>query len=127
MIYIILLITACTKQDEKNHSTQKEYTLAVDETSKESSTTIPSLTINTLDKTFSFTYDALSSYLSVGTFEISNGILTASTDDGERTYIFSIVDDNTLKFVAKGSFEIKLTDDRIGTLVTDQAMFKLVN
>jgi len=127
MICIIGVVTACAKQDEKNQSTQKEYALVVDETSRDSSATIPSLTINTSDKTFSFAYDSLSSYLSVGTYEISDSILTASTDDGERTYIFSIVDDNTLKFVAKGSFEMKLTDDRIGTLVTDQAIFKLVN
>ena len=127
MICTIVAVTACAKQDEKNQPTQKEYELVVDETSGESKATIPSLTINTSDKTFSFTYDPFSSYLSVGTYEITDSTLAASTDDGERTYIFNIVNDNTLKFIAKGSYEMKLTDDRMGTLVTDQAIFKLVN
>ena len=127
MICIMVAVTACTKQDEKSQPTLKEYELVVDETSGESKATIPSLTINTSDKTFNFTYDPFSSYLSVGTYEITDSTLTASTDDGERIYIFNIVNDNTLKFIAKGSYEMKLTDDRMGTLVTDQAIFKLVN
>ena len=127
LMICIIVITACAKQDEKNHSTQKKYVLAVDEISKESSAILPSLTLNTTDKTFSFSYDALSSYLSVGTYEMNNGILTAKTGDGNRTYIFSTVDDNAFKFIAEGSYKIKLTDDKMGTLVTDQATFELVN
>ena len=125
LTYIIILTTACAKNDEKNLSSQKEYTLVVDEIISENSSPIPSLAINTLDNTFCFTYDQLSSYANIGTFEINDGKLIAITDGKERTYIFEIINDNTLKFIAEGSYEIKLTDDNFGVTVTDQAMFEL--
>ena len=49
----------------------------------------PSLTLNFADNTFQFSYSAFSSYIPQGSFTIQNDRLTAKTDDGMYTYVFS--------------------------------------
>jgi hypothetical protein len=54
---------------------------------------------------FTFTYSLLSSYYAVGSYEIDDGNLILTTDDGENKYVFKIKD-KTLIFNAKESSEI---------------------
>lgn len=70
----------------------------------------PAVTLNYKDKTFSFSYDVFSSYLSYGTFSEENGKITAVTDDGWYTYIFEVKDEDTIAFVGAGSSAIIMTE-----------------
>jgi hypothetical protein len=54
---------------------------------------------------FTFTYSLLSSYYAIGSYEIDDGNLILTTDDGENKYVFKIKD-KTLIFNAKESSEI---------------------
>lgn len=69
---------------------------------------IPQIIMNETDKTFSFSYDILSSYLAVGTYSENNEQLELKTEDGKYHYTFDIIDDNTLKFNQENSSDIKL-------------------
>ena len=80
----------------------------------------PSITFDLEDKTFIFNYDILSSTLVVGTVEIDDGKVTATTDDGD-TYIFEVPDNDTIKFVQDGSSEV--IDTFGNTVVTDGTEF----
>jgi len=64
---------------------------------------IPQIIMDEEYKTFSFSYDVLSSYLAVGTYAEKNGKLELKTDDGKYCYIFDIADDNILKFNQENS------------------------
>lgn len=66
----------------------------------------PHLTLNTVTKTFAFVSSMLSSYFPMGTYEITGDVLTATTDDGTQTYLFKVIDNNTLRFIQKGSSEV---------------------
>jgi len=52
-----------------------------------------------------FNYSLLSSYYAIGSYEIDDGNLILTTDDGEYKYVFKIKD-KTLIFNAKESSEI---------------------
>ena len=54
---------------------------------------------------FSFTFSAVSSYLSTGTYEMENDRLTLHTDDGKFTYVFDMVEDH-LEFDTDASSEM---------------------
>ncbi len=62
----------------------------------------PTVTLHRTDKTFTFSYDPLSSYLSVGTYALNDDVLTLRTDDGLYTYVF-YYDNDTLAFVPDAS------------------------
>lgn len=85
---------------------------------------LPSLGLDREDKTFSFGYDILSSYLSCGTYEVEDDILTAVTNDGIYRYCFKVIDENTLEFMQEGSDEVRLINDEMGIAVKDGAIFK---
>lgn len=85
---------------------------------------LPSLCLNEEERTFSFGYDLLSSYLPYGTYEIEDGILTARTGDGKYQYLFRVMEDGSLAFIEEGSSEVRLTDIRLGIPVEDGAKFK---
>lgn len=87
----------------------------------------PTVSFNTDDNTFTFHYDPLSSYLSHGSFEVANSKITAHTDDDKYTYIFKIVDNDTVCFVENGSSEIAMTPQDNPPTVTDGAEFKFEN
>lgn len=81
---------------------------------------IPQLILNDEEKTFSFSYDVLSSYLAVGTYTESNGQLELKTDDGKYHYIFDIIDENTLKFNLESSSDV---NGGLGAEIADGAEF----
>lgn len=62
----------------------------------------PRISFDMEDQWFVFSYDPLSSYLSSGSFEIGDGVVTATTYDGQHTYTFEIVDSGTLRYVQTG-------------------------
>lgn len=62
----------------------------------------PRITFDLHKYRFTFDYNPLSSYLNTGTIEL-DGRITATTDDGKYTYIFEVVDNDTIRFVQKGS------------------------
>lgn len=77
------------------------------------------------DGTFTFWYDMLSSYLSYGTYQVSDGVLTADTSDGRCHYEFRIVDHRTVAFDAARSSELHLIQPDLGVEVPDGAVFCL--
>lgn len=92
-------------------------------TDSEGGKTVPTLTLNRSDNSFSFTFDPLSSYLSYGTYERKGGKITCKTDDGQYTYVFSITDEATLIFEKKSSSPVKITDNKIANEIKDGAVF----
>ncbi len=75
------------------------------------------------DNVFTFVYDPLSSYLNYGHYTIQDDRLVAITDDGRRQYCFQILDKYTLRFLQNQSSEVSPIDERLGTAVTDGALF----
>ena len=92
-------------------------------TDAESGKTVPTLTLNRTDNSFSFTFDPLSSYLSYGTYERANGKIICKTDDGQYTYVFNITDEATLVFDKKSSSPVTVTDSKIASEIKDSAVF----
>lgn len=85
----------------------------------------PYLTLDLEDKTFTFTFDVLSSYGNIGSIKFNKGNLICKTDDNKNTFIFQIEDNNTLKFDATQSSSTTTVDNNIA--VPDETEFKLVN
>lgn len=71
---------------------------------------------------FVFSYDGFSSYRPTGIFTIDEGKVTCVTDDGKYTFIFEIVDNDTLRFVQDGSSELKTMEN--GIAASGGAIFK---
>ena len=92
--------------------------------SEEEEMFLPGLGLDREEETFSFGFDLLSSYLSCGTYEIEDDVLTAVTDDGMYHYRFKVIDENTLEFMQEGSSEVKLINEDMGIAVKDGAIFK---
>ena len=92
-------------------------------TDAESGKTVPTLTLNRKDNSFSFTFDPLSSYLSYGTYEQVNGKIICKTDDGQYKYVFKATDEATLVFDKKASSPVKVTDSKIANKIKDGAVF----
>lgn len=86
---------------------------------------VPSLLLDAEAGTFSFGFDPLSSYLSVGSYEQDGGVIRCVTDDGSRTYLFRVVNETTLAFIEEGSADVTLTDERLGEPVVDGSVFLL--
>ena len=57
------------------------------------------------DGTFSMTFSVVSSYIGIGTYEMTEDKLTLRTDDGKFVYVFDIVDDKMI-FDAEASSEM---------------------
>ncbi|HPU63147.1 MAG TPA: hypothetical protein PK304_03245 [Mobilitalea sp.] len=72
----------------------------------------------------SFTFDFLSSHLSVGNYSIEDDILTMTTYDGNEKYVFKI-DGDTLIFLEDRSSPIKVKNEIQEVKVTDKAKFRL--
>lgn len=92
-------------------------------TDAESGKTVPTLTLNRKDNSFSFTFDPLSSYLSYGTYEQVNGKIICETDDGQYKYVFKVTEEATLVFDKKASSPVKVTDSKIANEIKDGAVF----
>lgn len=81
----------------------------------------PSIKFDLEDSSFVFSYDPLSSYLPMGNIEIKNGRVIAKTSDRKYTYVFDIIDNDTIRFKEKSSSEIKMTDGK--SVVSDGCEF----
>lgn len=115
--------TSSNKTDEiTQHNADVVYTMVLDEDSE--GIFAPYLSLDESNNTFLFTYDILSSYMPTGTYEIADGVLTAQSDDGKYTYLFDVIDDNTIEFKRDGSSDVKLTDGHSGMQIYDGAQFK---
>lgn len=84
----------------------------------------PDLVLDTDKKTFSFSYDVLSSYLSVGTYTEEDNELKLTTDDGKFYYTFRKGSENNLYFLVDKSSSVKLTDEKFGIEITDDMVFE---
>ena len=87
----------------------------------------PSITFYDKNKTFTFTYDYASSALPPsGTFELSNNQIIAITDDANYTYVFDVVDSETIKFVHKATASAIYPELKtVQHLITTGTEFKL--
>lgn len=85
----------------------------------------PSISFDTDENTFVFSYDPLSSYANHGTYIIEDNEVIATTSDKKYTYTFEIVDDNIVSFIADKSNSTKTVEGV--TAVPDEAAFKLTS
>ena len=115
-------LTVETDETFEGKESIKTYTLVSDETDLP----LPTLTLDQEEGTFSFAYDVLSSYLAVGTYEIHGDKVELPTEDGTFHYTFYSADEDTLRFSADESSDVQLTDNRIGAVITDGAVFSAV-
>lgn len=86
---------------------------------------LPNITFDMQNNQFTFTYDFLSSYLHTGKIKIENKKIIATTDDNKYTYIFKIIDNDTIKFVENGSS--KVVDILGNVVITDGTEFNFVD
>ena len=115
-------LTVETDETFEGKESIKTYTLVSDETDLP----LPTLTLDQEEGTFSFAYDVLSSYLAVGTYETNGDKVELTTEDGKFHYTFYSADEDTLRFSADESSDVQLTDNRIGAVITDGAVFSAV-
>lgn len=87
----------------------------------------PTIVLSDQGNRFQFTYSALSSYIAVGNYELTDAELTLKTDDGNNTYVFD-VEGNTFVFDVSKSSEIPKYTYSSGAKaecpVTDGAVFE---
>ena len=81
----------------------------------------PAVTFDLKENTFVFTYDLLSSYANIGTITVNDGTVVGVTDDDNYTFIFEIVGDDAVKFVAEGSGSTQTVEGK--TAVPDGSIF----
>ncbi len=85
----------------------------------------PVLSLDYLNNSFTFSVSPLSSYLSIGKFELKDDILTCNTNDGAYTYVFE-KQGNNLYFDSQNSSKVKLYDaSGKGTILADKSLFRL--
>lgn len=137
MIYILL--TGCVRKTDNTDPAVETSIIKVVETNEFARNTqnntkmyilktdragfVPEIFINETDKTFSFSYDVLSSYIAIGTYTEDEEQLVLKTDDGKYHYTFDKVDDHTLKFNQENSSEISFIDKNIGAEMKDGVEF----
>lgn len=110
IIVPVCFMTQKKDSDEKSvaeDSIEGEYYMDVSERGEYIS--VPKLTI-AADGTFTFSYDALSSYLPQGTYTLRGNILKAETADGARHYQFTLTDGGYLVFNAGESSDVSQTN-----------------
>ena len=73
----------------------------------------PSITFKREDLSFTFSYDALSSYLSWGYYEIKDGMIYCHTSDGQFDYVFEICEDDTLILNGELSSKVYISDKNL--------------
>lgn len=120
----MFLLIACRKEDTSS-VVSGTYVMEVEQENKEE-ILFPLFSIDTEKNEFSFCYDILSSYVPIGTYEIKENLLTATTNDNQYHYVFKIVDNNTLSFVEEASSEIKVVDTNLSVVPQDGTIFKKI-
>lgn len=107
LLFAVFLLAGCSTKIGISHITESSYVLQ----SEKDAVLLPNIRLNGEDNTFTLENDVLSSLMCVsGTYKIENNILTASADSGEK-YVFEVVDDDTLRYVRKGSNVIGYVED----------------
>lgn len=119
LIGLFMLSFASCKQKEDNNILKAGSYVLEDTTSE--LTALPSITIE--GDQFVFSYDLLSSYLSIGSYKRENDTVTMTTDDNKNTYVFK-VDGDTLIFQKSQSSDVVLTHEELGVAINDQSKFK---
>lgn len=89
---MVLVLTGCSAS-----SSMVEYTMPV-----EKSTAPATLTLNEKKQTFQLSIPSVRS-LPYGNYTIKDDVMTCQTYDNTMVFRFRVVDDNTLKFIEKGS------------------------
>ena len=117
VVLLILLVIFFQKNQNKTVYGISEGTYAVSPQDMYS----PQIYFDLQEFEFVLSADPALSYLSVGTFELDERIV-ATTDDGKYTYIFEVVDNNTIRFVQQGSSVI--ASPLSGQAVADGTEFK---
>ncbi len=79
----------------------------------------PYFMLNSEDGSFHCSRDVMSSYLAVGTYEETEGMLKLMTEDGKDCYVFETVDETSYRFVQKDSSDTK---QLIGEEISDGAV-----
>lgn len=107
LLFAVFWLAGCSTEIVISHITESSYVLQ----SKKDVVLLPNIRLNGEDNTFTLENDVLSSLMCIsGTYKIENNILTASADSGEK-YVFEVVDDDTLRYVRKGSNVIGYVED----------------
>lgn len=101
-------VTTLNQDNNSNVSNLSEniYTYTV-ENVQEKHGTAPTLTLDTVEKQFQYSYDVLSSYLPCGSYMEEDGRLICRTMDGLYQYVFEKTDRNTV--LLSNSEEIKIS------------------
>ena len=82
----------------------------------------PSISFDLEKNTFSFSFDLLSSYYSVGSIKINEDTVTCTTDDNKYTFKFNIQNSDSISFIAEASSSTETIDGKLA--VPDGAIFK---
>ncbi|MGM9538258.1 MAG: M56 family metallopeptidase [Candidatus Onthomonas sp.] len=76
------------------------------------------------DGTFTFSYDALSSYYPYGTWTEADGLVRCETSDSQYHYTFQRIDENTLRFIQRQSSDVEAIQWGLsGAEISDGALF----
>jgi len=86
---------------------------------------VPVLVLYT-NNNFTFNYDPMSDYETIGTYDIVDDVLTAKTTDGKYTYCFNVKDSGTLVYLAGESSEVNFIDESVVNRFYDGAVFSSV-
>ncbi|MEY8319663.1 hypothetical protein AAK894_01125 [Lachnospiraceae bacterium 46-61] len=125
ILFIILLLMACNKSNDNEVNTGT-YIMELEKEKYDSDKKIlPTISVDTNKKEFTFSYDMLSSYFTIGTYEINDNILTATTNDDKYHYTFEIIDKNTLCFMEEESSKITVIDKNFCVVPQNAAIFKI--
>ena len=126
VLFCIVMLMACSKSDMSvTIITSGNYHMELSQEQQNNEKIAPVITINIDDKSFLFSYDVLSSYFTIGTYEINDNILTATTNDDKYHYTFEIIDENTLCFVEQESSKITVIDTNFCVVPQNGALFKI--
>lgn len=119
MFSCIVLLVGCS--DTGNTGISGRYQMDI---FSENELNKPYITFNDDENTFTFTMDLLSSYSGLGEFTIDDNTVTAVThDDDPSTYIFEIIDSETLSFDVNQSSKLSIIDNSIDTSTKENITF----
>ncbi len=123
-LFCILMLMACNKSDTSITITSGNYKMELSQEQQNGEKIAPVITINTDDKSFLFSYDVLSSYLTIGTYEVNGNVLIATTSDEKYHYVFEIIDKNTFSFLEEQSSKITVFDTAFSVVPQNGAVFQ---
>lgn len=119
ILLLLIVFTGCTNNSEMTTVINGKYIL---QSNVEANEKLPYINIS--DNEITFYYDPLSSYIPIGTYIIRDNLLMMKTNDEKYNYTFQIKGD-VLIFQEDMSSEIKLTNEKFGNNVVNNAEFKI--